>query len=119
MLFLSTTMINNINNFGTINFYENNNSNSKKDQAQTVEDVTPVEEPEPKPSKSPKDILEIPREGKYTEVRRYIKERILFDEEFKRFYEDSTRVELCARLTKEFGWFVDPNSLGKNLNRKR
>ena len=38
-------MVNNINNFGTINFYENNNSNSKKDQAQTVEDVTPVEEP--------------------------------------------------------------------------
>ena len=35
-------MINNINNFGVINFYENNNSNAKKEQA-NVEDITPVE----------------------------------------------------------------------------
>ena len=35
-------MINNINNFGGINFYENNNSNAKKEQA-NVEDITPVE----------------------------------------------------------------------------
>jgi len=38
-------MINNINNFGTINFYENN-SEAKKDQAkQQVEDILPVAEP--------------------------------------------------------------------------
>lgn len=39
-------MVNNINNFGVINFYENN-SESKKDQAkpQQVEDILPVEEP--------------------------------------------------------------------------
>lgn len=35
-------MINNINNFGVINIYENNNSNAKKEQA-NVEDITPVE----------------------------------------------------------------------------
>ena len=36
-------MINNINNFGVINFYENNSTNSKKDQA-VCEDITPIEE---------------------------------------------------------------------------
>ena len=34
-------MVNNINNFGVINFYENNNSNAKKEQAY-VEDITPL-----------------------------------------------------------------------------
>lgn len=37
-------MVNNINNFGVINFYENPNSSSKKEQAK-CEDVTPEEEP--------------------------------------------------------------------------
>ena len=36
-------MVNNINNFGVINFYENNSTNSKKDQA-VCEDITPIEE---------------------------------------------------------------------------
>ena len=36
-----TAMVNNINNFGVINFYENNNSNAKKEQA-NVEDITPL-----------------------------------------------------------------------------
>lgn len=44
-------MINNINNFGVINFYENNNSNAKKEQA-NVEDITPVEMT-PKKEKAP------------------------------------------------------------------
>ena len=35
---------------------------------------------------TPKDILPIPAEGKYTEVRKYIKERCRFDEEFKKFF---------------------------------
>ena len=34
-------MINNINNFGTINFYENN-SNKSHAEKQTVEDITPI-----------------------------------------------------------------------------
>ena len=40
-LLFNKTMINNINNFGVINFYENNNSNAKKEQA-NVEDITPL-----------------------------------------------------------------------------
>lgn len=35
-------MVNNINNFGVINFYENNGSNSKKEQA-VCEDITPIQ----------------------------------------------------------------------------
>ncbi|MBO4250609.1 MAG: hypothetical protein J5884_05060 [Paludibacteraceae bacterium] len=34
-------MINNINNFGVINFYENNSSEKKKEQPKQVEDITP------------------------------------------------------------------------------
>ena len=37
-------MINNISNFGVINFYENNQSESAKKQQPVCEDVTPVEE---------------------------------------------------------------------------
>ena len=45
VLLFFIAMINNINNFGVINFYENN-SESKKDQAKTqVEDILPVAEP--------------------------------------------------------------------------
>lgn len=45
-LFYLKTMINNINNFGTINFYESNHSESKKDQAnpRQIEDIEPVTE---------------------------------------------------------------------------
>ena len=68
---------------------------------------------------TPKDILPIPAEGKYTEVRKYIKERCRFDEEFKKFFKERSLRELCDRLTKEFGWFVDEHSLGANLNRHR
>ena len=41
MHFLSKTMINNINNFGTINFYESNFANTRTESKQ-VEDVTPI-----------------------------------------------------------------------------
>ncbi|MBO4453931.1 MAG: hypothetical protein J5761_02625 [Paludibacteraceae bacterium] len=38
-------MVNNINNFGTINFYESNNSNDKRQTNNNqVEDITPVKE---------------------------------------------------------------------------
>ena len=53
-------MINNINNFGVINFYENNNSNAKKEQA-NVEDITPVEMT---PKKEQAYTPPIPREVK-------------------------------------------------------
>ena len=67
----------------------------------------------------PNDILGIPHEGKYSEVRRYIEERKRFDEEFKTFVENHSLRGLCNRLTKEFGWFVDEHSLGANMNRNR
>ena len=72
----------------------------------------------PAPEISLDSILDIPKEGKYSQVRRYIHERCRFDPEFKRRVEDSSRVELCTFLTHRFGWVVDPNSLGKNMNRK-
>ena len=65
------------------------------------------------------DILGIPHEGKYTEVRRYIDERIRFDEEFREFVENNSRVALCKRLSEEFGWTVDQYALGRNINRNR
>jgi len=46
-LFIST-MVANINNFGVVNFYENNASNSKKDQA-VCEDITPIQEEKTEP----------------------------------------------------------------------
>ena len=116
-------MINNINNFGTINFYENN-SEAKKDQAkQQVEDIKPVAEPidsinfTKKTKKDFDSILEIPEKNKYTQVRNYIKERCRFDAEFKQRVESATRVELCDYLSRLFGWFVDPHHLGVNVNR--
>ena len=68
---------------------------------------------------SAEQILGIPHESKYTEVRQYIDERCRFDEEFKQFVTNNTRVALCQRLSKEFGWTVDHYALGRNINRKR
>jgi hypothetical protein len=64
-------------------------------------------------------ILAIPQKNKYTQVRKYIKERSRFDAEFKTFVQERSLRDLCDRLTKEFGWFVDEHSLGSNLNRHR
>jgi len=117
--FLLKTMVNNINNFGVINFYENNHSEQKKEQAKVPEDITPVEpEPEDKP-KSPKDIWGIPQKGKYNQVREYIKDRKKGDPEFKEYCMSHSLREICAYLTEEFGWDVDEHSLGANLNRNR
>ena len=85
----------------------------------------PTSDPKDYPSRSqtvdinPDSILDIPQEGKYSQVRRYIQERCRFDPEFKRFIDNSSRVEICRRLTRLFGWYVDDKSLGKNLNRHR
>jgi len=86
--------------------------------------VPAAQEPSPESSETPTDIrtesiLPIPKEGKYTKVREYIKERSRFDEEFKTFVKEKSLRDLCSRLTKEFGWFVDEHSLGSNLNRHR
>ena len=120
-------MVNNINNFGVINFYESNSANSHSESKQ-VEDIqplsssvssefnsditTPKESPKEKPYTPP-----IPREGDYNGVRLYIEERKRYDESFKDYCSHHNRKELCILLTKEFGWFVDDKSLGKNISR--
>jgi hypothetical protein len=71
----------------------------------------------PSQSVSAESILGIPAERDYKAVRIYIEERIRFDDEFCLFYNDATRVDLCQRLTNEFGWDVDPDNLGRNINR--
>ena len=84
-----------------------------------VSDEQPTTPIKPKPSEiSWRDILSVPPKNKYSDVRRHIIERLRFDEEFRKFYNEASRVELCQRLSDEFGWDLDPNSLGKNMNRK-
>ena len=112
VLLFFIAMINNINNFGVINFYENGTQNSKKDQA-VAEEVAPIEETSKEQAYTPP----VPREGDYNGVRLYIEERKKYDEQFKDFCTHHTRKELCTFLTKEFGWFVDDKSLGKNISR--
>ena len=79
------------------------------------EEVAPIEETAPK--KEQAYTPPIPREGDYNGVRLYIEERKKYDEQFKNFCLHHNRKELCTFLTKEFGWFVDDKSLGKNISR--
>ena len=120
-------MVNNINNFGVINFYESNSANSHSESKQ-VEDIQPLsssvssefnsdittrkESPKEKPYTPP-----IPRESDYNGVRLYIEERKRYDEQFNDYCLRHNRKELCSFLTKEFGWFVDDKSLGRNIQR--
>lgn len=78
-------------------------------------------EPSDPPSQgvSAESILGIPAERDYKAVRIYIEERSRFDPEFKTFCDANSRVTICERLSKEFGWTVDPYGLGRNINRKR
>lgn len=73
---------------------------------------TREESPKEKPYTPP-----VPREGDYNGVRLYIEERKKYDEQFKDYCLHHNRKELCSFLTKEFGWFVDDKSLGKNISR--
>ena len=86
---------------------EADNEPSQPDTFDNAEDI----EAEP--------VLSIPQKDKYTQVREYIKERSRFDEEFKTYVDNHSRVDLCQRLSKEFGWFVDDHKLGVNINRHR
>lgn len=70
-------------------------------------------------SVSAESILGIPAERDYKAVRVYIEERSRFDPDFKTFCEANSRVAICKRLSKEFGWDVDPYGLGRNINRNR
>jgi len=82
---------------------------------------TEPEKAEEAPTEEPKaeDIWGIPREGKYSEVRRYIEERKKGDPEFQQFCMTHSLRDLCKELTNIFHWYVDENSLQKNLNRNR
>ncbi len=110
-----TIQINNL--FGNVNIYSNEHEHCSLSDAAAQPNDTP--KPSNEAPVAPCDILPIPHEGKYTEVRRYIEERKRFDEEFKSFCNNRSLRDLCGRLTEEFGWFVDENSLQKNLNRNR
>lgn len=59
----------------------------------------------------------IPREGDYNGVRLYIEERKKYDQDFKIFCQNHNRKDLCSFLTKQFGWYVDDNSLCQNIRR--
>ena len=114
-------MVNNINNFGVINFFENKNSETKKEHAcpSQVEDITPTQK-EPECSKKEHAYAPpIPKENDYNAVREYITERKKYDPEFRQNWENRTLKQNCISLSEEFGWIVDEHSLGANLNRHR
>lgn len=76
------------------------------------------------PPASPQDtdgapvyIPPIPHKNNYNDVRQYIIERKKYDPDFKYFCDSHNRKQLSNYLSKEFGWIVDDNSLGKSINR--
>ena len=89
----------------------------------SIDEASSLSKPEsstsPSQSVSAESILGIPAERDYNAVRIYIEERSRFDPEFKTFCDANSRVTICERLSKEFGWTVDPYGLGRNINRKR
>lgn len=55
--------------------------------------------------------------NKYTLTSHYIADRCQYDEPFRKYYQEHNLIVFCQQLSFIFGWFVDPNSLGKNINR--
>jgi len=104
-------------------YKQDNNQGTIYNAPVTIQYITnPVEQntSEPKQAYSEKEQVytpPVPREGDYNGVRLYIEERKKYDEQFKDFCTHHTRKELCTFLTKEFGWFVDDKSLGRNIQR--
>ena len=69
----------------------------------------------------PDNTLQCPADDnpeKYAAAREYIKERKNYDPEFRKFVKNASHAGLCRQLTLLFGWFVDPNALGKRMNYK-
>ena len=58
-----------------------------------------------------------PCEGDYNAVRIYVEERKKHDEVFRLYCQTHSRKQLCERLSDEFGWEVNVDSYGKNVNR--
>lgn len=67
----------------------------------------------------PDPTLTCPQPSKYTQVRDYINKRSKYDEEFRDYYESHALYNFCEQLTLMFGWYVNPNSLGKSLKREK
>lgn len=64
------------------------------------------------------DVLPIPPERNYVEVKKYIRERCKYDKEFEKYFKAHKRTDFCDQLTLLFDWYVDPNALGKRMNSK-
>lgn len=64
------------------------------------------------------NVMPIPPEHNYVKVREYILERCKYDKEFEKYYKAYKRTDFCDQLSLLFGWFVDPNALGKRMKSK-
>ena len=64
------------------------------------------------------DVMPVPPERNYVKVREYILERCRYDKEFEKFFKVHKMTDFCDQLSFLFGWFVDPNSLGKRMRSK-
>lgn len=68
----------------------------------------------------PDNITPIPdgnAHNRYTLTSRYIADRCQYDEPFRKYYQEHILIVFSQQLTYIFGWFVDANALGKNINR--
>ena len=64
------------------------------------------------------NVMPIPPEHNYVKVREYILERCKYDKEFEKYFKAYKRTDFCDQLSLLFGWFVDPNALGKRMKSK-
>ena len=62
------------------------------------------------------NVMPVPEENNYVAVREYILERCRYDKDFNTYYTTRPLTRLCEQLTFLFGWYVNPNHLGKRLN---
>ena len=88
----------------------------------TFEQPTPQQLANPKARQVlfPDNITPIPdakAHNKYTLTSHYIADRCQYDEAFSKYYQDHDLIVFSQQLTYIFGWFVDANPLGKNINR--
>ena len=68
----------------------------------------------------PDNITPLPNpnaRNKYTLTSGYIADRCQYDEAFLQYYQNNDLITFSQQLTYIFGWLVDANSLGKNINR--
>lgn len=78
-------------------------ANPKARQVLFADNITPLPNPKAR--------------NRYTLTSLYIADRCQYDEHFRHYYQNNDLIIFSQQLTYFFGWFVDPNSLGKNINR--